>query len=227
MKDYGIIFDFNGTLVFDEGFHGRAWTSLIGKHLGREIAPEEFHNYINGRNAEVTIRHFFGEDTDPALMKELIEEKEETYRSIARTHPEEYCFVPGAEELFVRLEEKGIPFGIATASPPENIRFYYEVLPLKKYISPDRIMYNDGTIKGKPDPDIYLRAAAKIGKILPECMVVEDSRAGIEAAIRGEALAVVGIDSMMDETELMKLGVKAVIRDFRGAAEVFDILAGK
>ena len=225
MNNYGVIFDFNGTLVFDEPFHQMAWKRLIRKHLDRDILPEEFHGYINGRNGEVTLRYFFGEDIEPARMRELIDEKEETYRQIAREHPEEYRLVAGAEELFGILSQQGIPFGIATASQEGNIRFYQEVLDLYRYVSPEHIMYNDGTVKGKPDPDIYLRAAEKIGMPLSSCLVVEDSKSGIEAALRGGALAVVGIDSMLEAGELEKLGVSAVISDYRGAAEVFGTLA--
>ena len=105
---------------------------------------------------------------------------------------------PGAAELLDWLCEHDIPHTIATASEIRNVRFFREHFGLDRWFDPRRIVYDDGTFSGKPAPDIYLRAAERIGLSPSRCIVAEDARSGIEAARRAGAGMIVAVASTMD-----------------------------
>lgn len=73
---YGILFDFNGTMFFDETFQRQSWKCFLSERLGRAVADDEFQEYVHGRNAAETFRHFFGRDLSREETAALEEEKE-------------------------------------------------------------------------------------------------------------------------------------------------------
>ena len=122
---------------------------------------------------------------------------------------------PGAAELLDWLCEHGIPHTIATASEIRNVRFFREHFGLDRWFDPRRIVYDDGTFSGKPAPDIYLRAAERIGLSPSRCIVAEDARSGIEAARRAGAGMIVAVASTMDRGTVGRIeGVDVVIDRF-------------
>ena len=95
---------------------------------------------------------------------------------------------------------------IATASGEKNVRFFFEHLGLDRWFSLERVALNDGTMKGKPEPDIYWKAAELLGIRPEECVVFEDAKSGIEAACRAGAARVIGVESMQDRETLLAWG---------------------
>ena len=94
----------------------------------------------------------------------------------------EFKLSPGAIELLDNLVKFKIPHTIATASGEKNVEFFTEYLMLGRWFEVEKIVYDNGRIKGKPAPDLYLKAA-KILNLPPEaCVVIEDSHSGIQAA---------------------------------------------
>ena len=80
----------------------------------------------------------------------------------------------------------------------------------------EHVVYDDGTLAGKPDPDVYLRACARLGVAPEDCVVVEDSYAGIASANAAKVGAIIAITATNPAAALEKLpGVKAVIDDYR------------
>ena len=78
----GIIFDFNGTMFFDEEFQNVSWRSFLQAKTGHYITDEEFQEYIHGRNNEVSLKHFISPDLSREEIEELAEEKEQCYRDL-------------------------------------------------------------------------------------------------------------------------------------------------
>lgn len=142
------------------------------------------------------------------------------YRTVACERPENLRLVKGVPELLDLLTVQGIPFALATASVPGNVSFYLDTLGLGKSVDRDRIVHEDGSGRpSKPDPAYYIEAAARIGMPLSQCIIVEDSRAGLEAARRAGPARLIAIDTMLSEDELQKEpGIYAVIHDFTGFA---------
>lgn len=179
------IFDFNGVLWWDGHLQDRAWGDFSARLRGVPLSPAEMAVHVHGRNNRHTLEYLLDRRLDEAELASLSEEKEEVYRQLCLAE-DGYGFrlSPGAVPLLERLVALGIPRAIATASGRGNVDFFVAHLALHRWFDPADIVYDDGTLPGKPAPDLYLRAAQVLGQPPSRCLVVEDSRAGIEAARR-------------------------------------------
>ncbi|HLR92234.1 MAG TPA: HAD family phosphatase [Atopostipes sp.] len=211
----GVIFDFNGTMVFDGHLHEQAWVEMIQKH-NDNVTEQEIIDYIHGRTNNVIIEHFIGEVSEEELQK-LSDEKEKEYHRLARKEQLEY--VEGTEDLLDELVEKEVPFTIATASPKINIDFYFDYFDLGRWFKYDEIVYDDGTFPGKPEPHIYKKAAESLGLEPEECVVIEDALTGAESANRagiGKVIIMSYSDEQRELFETSDLAYDAIITDFNG-----------
>jgi beta-phosphoglucomutase-like phosphatase (HAD superfamily) len=178
----GIIFDFNGTLYWDSHLHYEAWRDYSKILRGHEFTDEEMREKMFGHTNEDIIEYAIGKKPPKELVEKYGKEKEALYRKRCLTRPEEFKLAPGAIELLDYLKENNIPRTIATMSEWDNVEFYIKEFNLEKWFDIDKIVYSDGTIPGKPAPDIFLIAAQKIGLKPSECIVIEDAIAGINSA---------------------------------------------
>jgi beta-phosphoglucomutase-like phosphatase (HAD superfamily) len=193
----GIIFDFNGVLWWDEHLQDRAWTDFSARLRGVPLTPEEMAVHVHGRYNRYTFEYLLDRRLDEAELARLTEEKEQIYRRLCLDEGRQrpggqnpgdhgpglgFRLSPGAVELLDRLVALGIPRTIATASGRGNVDFFVEHLALARWFDPADIVYDDGTLPGKPAPDLYLRAARVLGLPPARCLVVEDSVSGIQAA---------------------------------------------
>lgn len=212
-----VLFDFNGTLYNDTAFHLQAWMKYLKERFGFDLTEEEVHRRCIGPSNENIFRDFFGTDISMEKIHEYAAEKEVYYRSVCRSDEKNLRLMEGAPELFDLLIERGIPFVIATASPIENVEFYMEDLNLKKWITIDRIVYEEGKLPVKPDPAFYIEAARRVGCKPEECIIVEDSKTGIEAAIRAKAGKLIVIDRTAPRNFLENTPeIDALVHDFTG-----------
>ena len=177
-----VIFDFNGTLYFDSHIHIEAWKRFLTLHKFPSMTDEQFKEKFLGRNNSEIMEMLYGCKLTPERIEELAEEKEAIYRDICRERPNELKLVAGAEAFFDSLKAHNIPFTIATGSGKSNVDFYFDVFRLDRWFDYDKVVYDDGTLPGKPDPAAYLKVIDLIGKKPAECMVFEDSFSGIHSA---------------------------------------------
>lgn len=213
-KITALIFDFNGTLLFDTEAHSHAWREFLQEQTGRVITDDEMREKVQGRPNPEILRHFFGELTEEEILA-YSEQKEGKYRELCLRENGWFCLVPGVEEMFDRLREEKIPFTIATSSGWDNVSFYFEQLGLDRWFTPKTLIFADGKMAGKPAPDIYLWAMKLLGKKPEECAVFEDSLAGIASARNAGAGKIVGIDSDWSREQLLQTeGVTEVLSDF-------------
>ncbi len=210
----GVIFDFNGTMFFDREIQEESWRIFLNSKLTRSISNEEFQEYVHGRNIEVTLEHFMQKALSREEIIRLSTEKEAVYRSLCLARPDRFQLADGLPQFLDELKEKGLSFTIATASTLDNVKFFFKYLQLGQWFQIDKVVYNDGSIQGKPSPDIYLRAAHKIHVNIEECAVFEDAKSGIEAAKNAGAGMIIGVASMMEKKELLSYGVASVIKNF-------------
>ncbi len=168
--------------------------------------------------AEMQMLHyhiFLGTELSKKEIEELAEEKEVTYRELCLADNNKFKLANGLIDFLNYLKESKIPFTIATASGLNNVKFFFEHLDLAKWFNISNVVYDDGTIQGKPEPEIYIRAANKIGIHVNECMVFEDAKSGIMSAHRAGAYKIVGVASMLDKEAMLKIdGVDEVIEDY-------------
>lgn len=220
----GMVFDFNGTLIDDTLLQREVWRRLFPVFMGREMAEGEYEARILGKTNNVILRSYFP-DITPEREYEMLSRKEAFYRDVMREDPEKnIVFYPGVVETLDGLRERGVPFTIATASEITNVEFYFSDFGLNRWFSgPDDIVYDNGTFPGKPEPDIYRIAAKRLGATPADCVVAEDTLAGITAAKRAGMARIFAINPILNrDTILNDPEIYRVLPDFVGFIDRWD-----
>ena len=211
----GVIFDFNGTLFWDSHLHYDAWIDFSKKLRGSSFSDDEMKKYMFGRTNADIIEYAVGKKLPIKEIESLAKEKESYYRDMCRKSPELFHLAPGATEFLEFLKTNNIPRTIATMSEKDNVDFYIEGFNLSQWFDIDNIVYSDGTIPGKPNPDIFLIAADKLKLHPRNCIVFEDALSGIEAARRAGIGKIIAVASMEDKSYYEGInGVNLIISDF-------------
>lgn len=210
----GIIFDFNGVLLWDNHLHEEAWRRFSEALRGTAMTMDEMKLAVHGRTNRDIIEYVLGRRPQDDEVQRLAEQKETLYRDLAMESPEEYHLSPGAADLLDYLAGNDITRAIATSSPAVNIPFYIEKLDLLRWFDTNHIVHDTGHFPGKPAPHIYLEAAGRLGLPPGRCVVVEDAVMGVQSAHAAGIGAVVGISTTESPATLAALpSVKAVIPD--------------
>lgn len=182
MQYEGVIFDFNGVLLWDSELHERAWAQFARGLRPRPFTQQEMAAQMHGRSNHDILEYLSGRSLSAAEAEELARQKETIYRELCLDLGADFRLSPGAVDVLEWLAARHVPYTIATASGPGNVAFFAEHLHLENWFDPEKIVYNDGTFPMKPAPDIYLRAAAMLGVETAVCLVIEDAISGIRAA---------------------------------------------
>lgn len=211
----GIIFDFNGTLFWDSEKHQEAWREFSKRLREHAFTDDEMREYMFGRTNEDIIKYLIGKQPSKKMVENFAKEKEAVYRDMCRKDAKNTVLAPGAVEFLGFLTENNIPHIIATMSEKDNVDFYIDEFKLERWFDLDKIVYSDGTIPGKPAPDIYVKAAQKLNLQPQECIVVEDAVSGIESARAANIGKIIAIASM-ESVDLYKNipAVSQIIKNF-------------
>ena len=210
----GVIFDFNGTLFFDNDKHILAWGEISKMLRGKGITEEELLEHFNGVPNQKIVTYLLGREGIAEEVEKYSQLKEEFYRRFCLEDQEKFHLVDGAVEFFNYLKEKEIPFTIASASIKANIDFFVKEFKLAKWINPEDIVYDDGSYENKVA--MFLDAAKKLGVDIKDCMIVEDSVSGIYSAYLAGCRIIMVIDSSGKAEEYKSLpGVVKVISNFK------------
>ena len=211
----GIIFDFNGTLYWDSQLHYDAWREYSKLIRGIEFTDEEMRDKMFGHTNEDIIEYAIGKKPTKEMVEKYGKEKEALYRKRCLLEPEKFKLAPGAIEFLDYLKENNIPRTIATMSEWDNVEFYINNFNLENWFEIDRIVYSDGTIPGKPAPDIFEIAADKIDLAPKDCVVIEDAIAGIKSAQGAGIGKIIAIASLEPIEFYQKInGLDGIIKDF-------------
>lgn len=211
----GVIFDFNGTMFFDSDKHEKAWDIYLKNLCKRKITKEEFKEFVHGRNSSFIIEHFTGRKLSKDTLMKMSDEKEAVYRDLCLKDMNNFCLVKGLGEFLNYLKKENIKVNIATASNKDNIDFYFERFNLGKWFDYNKVVYDNGTLPGKPSPYIYLKAADNIGINPRDCVVFEDAISGVKSAYNGGFGKIVVIAGEKDKDYFYDTGmVDKVISDF-------------
>lgn len=211
----GIIFDFNGTLYWDSKLHYDAWREFSKVLRGYPFTDEEMRDKMFGHTNEDIIEYAIGRKPSKEMVEKYAKEKESLYRKQCLLERENFKLAPGAVEFLDYLKSKNIPRTIATMSEWDNVEFYIKEFNLERWFDLDKIVYSDGTIPGKPAPDIFMIAAKNLGLHPKDCVVVEDAIAGIKSAQSAGIGKIVAIASLEPIEFYQKIdGVEFIIKDF-------------
>jgi beta-phosphoglucomutase len=170
---FGAVWDLDGTLVDTALSHYAAWRELLRAH-GRDLTYEEFRSTFGLRNYDILVHHL-GFDPDPARIAALGERKEQLFRTALQR--EGVRTQPGARELVEHLHALGARQAIASSAPPANIALMVRLLGLPF----DAVVSGEEVARGKPAPDIFLRAAERLNLPPARVVVTEDAPAGVAA----------------------------------------------
>lgn len=211
----GVIFDFNGTLFNDTKFHDRAWCDFAEKY-GKSLSPLELEYHVQGATNKETLEFLFQKKLTPELCVTYSEEKEEIYRKICGQNGDRCKLVSGAEEFLNRIKRWGIARTIATASYLKNVQMYFEMFELDRWFSMEKTIYDSGTFRGKPFPDMFLAAADKINVPINQCYIIEDSLKGVQAAKNAGAAKIIAFSSDDNPGKFSQIDfVDQIVTDFR------------
>ncbi len=209
MTSRAAIFDMDGVLI-DSGVHHRAaWRALLVE-LGEEPAHPEYWRLTIGRPSEEAVPLLLGRHVPEYEARRLARRKRDLYTDLARGG---VASVPGVQNFVGALSRLGIPRAVGTSASRFDLDRLLAGAGLRRHF--DIIVTADDVMLGKPDPEVYELAAARL-RIPPEaCIVFEDSLVGVEAARRA-GMRAVGVTTAHSEAELCAAGAERTIPDFEG-----------
>lgn len=196
MTIQAVIFDLDGVITDTAHLHFLAWKEL-GDSLGVEVNLE-LNELLKGisrqESLEIILKEtgIFDNFTD-VERQELAERKNRTYvASLESLGPQD--LLPGIGDCLQDLKKRGIKIGLASSS--QNARLIIKKLGLEPYF--EAMVDPRSLSKGKPDPEIYLKAAAALGLSPAKCAGVEDARAGLEA-IRAAGMTAIALGPSLEQ----------------------------
>ena len=221
MVDYkGVIFDFNGTLFFDNPKHVLAWNEISRLLRGCDITDEELHGKFNGTPNDQIIKYMTDGKASIEEVKEYSSKKEAFYREFCKKDKKSFHLVKGSVEYFEWLTNHKLPYTIASASIKANIDFFRESFHLDEYIAPETLVYDDGTYENKIQ--MFLDASQKIGVDIKDILIIEDSFSGIKNAYKAGCDKILVVCEKDKEDEYKDLpGVLGTMQDFEHIYDFF------
>lgn len=191
----------DGVIVDSMPLHTESWRQYL---LRFGIAVDDLERRMHGRRNDDIVRDFFGQHLTPGEVVRHGADKEILFRQLMGPRLDTFL-VPGAID-FVR-RHAGLPMAVASNAEPANIDFTLNGAGIRPLFS--TIVDGSQVKHPKPFPDIYLKAAAELGIQPGNCIVFEDSPAGVRAA-RDAGTRIVGV-----QTHEKLEGVSFTISDFR------------
>jgi len=207
MHTRAVIFDMDGVLVDSYEAHLRSWNDAL-RPRGLAMSREDFSATF-GRTSREIIDQLFPGRIDEDQHAALDAEKEAAYR---RVLAESFPAMDGAPALLAALAADGFRLAIGSSGPPENVRVVLEHLSGANVI--EAAVDGRQVTRGKPHPEVFLKAAEKLGVPPARCAVIEDAPAGIRAA-RAAGMAAVGLSGTVDRPALQRAGAHVVVDSLR------------
>ena len=178
-----VIFDVDGVLVDSYQAHFKSFQTTF-EELGTQFTEQQFRNTFGRTTRDIVAELHDGQLTDEELLR-FDDRKEALFREIVR---QDFPAVDGASALIESLAEAGFMLAVGSSGPPANVQLTLESLACG-HLFGTRITGGDVS-RGKPDPQVFLLAAERLGVPSHQCAVVEDASVGVEAANRAEMVSI-------------------------------------
>lgn len=172
-----VLFDLDGVIIDSHDQHEAAWEQLAKVH-GKTLPPNFFKESFGMRNQSIFATLLPWTD-DAAEIAELSEEKEAIYRDILVASG--LSPLPGAADLLKQLAQAQIPAVLATSTPRSNVSAVMDATGLGHLFL--AVISGSDVANGKPDPEVFLKAAAAANADPKQCVVIEDAQVGIRAGL--------------------------------------------
>lgn len=202
----GVIFDWDGVVINSATLHEKSW-EMLANELGLSLPTDHFILGFGKRN-EIIIPQILKWTQNQDEISLWGRRKEELYRDLGRE--EGIPILDGVRTLLQSLAREGIPCVIGTSTEKNNLSLAFDQLKIGHFFSGS--VCSEDVTRGKPDPEVFLKAAQIIKQPPGNCVVLEDSTHGIEAAISG-GMKALGISTTRTESELFASGAHRVVAD--------------
>jgi len=202
---HSLIFDCDGVLVDSEKLSCGAWLPVLERR-GIPATLADIEAFIG--KSDLAVLDHYRDRLGAPVDGEIIAERETEYFSLARDRLRSF---PGLRQVLEELTERHIPMAVASSGRPDKIRFSLELVGLRQYFPITCSAVE--VARGKPAPDLFLRAADRLEHHPGECAVVEDSVPGIEAGRRA-GMRVLGFTSSYPAHVLLTAGAHATFGSY-------------
>jgi beta-phosphoglucomutase len=183
-----VIFDLDGVLVDSYQAHFDSWQRIC-RQWDLTMTERQFATTFGRTTREVVGQFWSSRAFTPEEVAQLDAEKEAIFRELLRS---DFPIMDGALALLDDLRSAGVIIGLGSSAPPENVWLSLERLNRREYFS--AVVTGVDVARGKPDPEVFLSCAQRLGVRPSSCVVIEDAPAGIAAA-RAAGMACVGLAS--------------------------------
>jgi beta-phosphoglucomutase len=204
-----VIFDFNGTLSDDEPILARVFGEIFLAYLGWRMTDEEYYQRLAGRSdreiVEMAVAERAGrlEDNGPLVERLLALRRERYLNLVAAESPVR----PETRDLVTALAEAGHALGVVTGAQRTDVEFVLEHSGVGHHFGV--VVTEEDVASGKPDPEGFLVAADRLGVRPEETVVLEDSVAGVRAAVAA-GMRCIAVTGTHDAETLAAEGVPTV-----------------
>jgi len=171
-----IIFDMDGVIVDSEFYQFQAFKFALAR-VGFNLTEEYFISNMVGRKSHDSVSEILNKENIKESLDELIERKRKKYRELISSNLKA---MPGAKKLINQLKNNGFILALASSSATIHIDIVLNGLGIKNQF--DVIVSGEQVKIGKPNPDIFLITAKKLNTLPDNCLVIEDTSTGVEAA---------------------------------------------
>ena len=203
------IFDMDGVLIDSGAHHRKAWSALLDE-LGLVPKDPAFWRLTIGRPAEEAMPLLLDRHLTAEEARRLALRKRDLYAGFAA---EGLLSVPGVSSFLDDLARLGVPRAVGTSATRNDAVSLLEGLGLRRYF--EVIVTADDVRFGKPNPEVYLESARRLGARPATCVVFEDSLVGVQAA-RSAGMRAIGVSTAHTAAELEQTGAETTIADFQG-----------
>src|SRR5437764_11564222 len=174
-----VLWDMDGTLLDSAEYHWHSCREILaGERF--ELTHDQFVATFGQRN-DTMLRDWLGADLPIGEIDRIGAAKEARYRALVQAGG--ITLLPGVERWLVRLQADGWRQAVASAAPRANVEAIVAALGIAAYF--DAISSAEDVQRGKPDPQVFLVAAERVGVPPARCIVIEDAPAGLLGAQRG------------------------------------------
>jgi beta-phosphoglucomutase family hydrolase len=173
----GALFDWDGVIIDSSAQHEESWERLADE-IGKPLPEDHFVRGFGMKN-QVIIPDILRWTDDADQVERYSLRKEALYRDIVRR--DGIRPLPGVRDLLQRLADHGVPCSVASSTHRENIETIFDATDLRPFFR--AVVTAEDVRHGKPDPEVFLASAAKIGRDPARCVVFEDAHVGIAAGL--------------------------------------------
>jgi HAD superfamily hydrolase (TIGR01509 family) len=175
-------------------------------------AEPDYWRLTIGRPSVEAVPLLLGRETSWAEAQRLAARKQEHYRRLAGGGP---VLVRGVAEFVTDLAARSVPRAVATSASRHDVDTLLTRARLRDRF--EVVVAAEDVRHGKPDPEVYLLAAGRLGIAPEQCLVFEDAMVGVQAA-RSAGMRAIGVSTAHTETELCAAGAERAVEDFEGVS---------